>query len=313
MTTAVRQAFPPVASLASGLAGQDILQLAPPEGPARTMIVCSPRQRTSSSANEPTEREEKRQEVNYCEDESNSNSNSGVTLIGSQSNTSKMLIAHGAIAAIAFVILFPFGAIAIRLASFTGLVWVHAAFQGLAFLLYIVAFGLGIYIANQKSLVSSPYLHTYALESYNILTVSQISEYHPIIGIVVFACLFFQPILGLVHHSLFKKHQTRTFWSHAHLWIGRFAITLGIINGGLGFKLANDPSNRSAMIAYSVIAGVVWLVWVCAAVFGERRRNKALTNSPPKYTETPGSPARETTERRDVPHPDNGHFAPAKV
>ena len=99
--------------------------------------------------------QEKRQDINYCDDDSNSNSNSGVTIIGSsQSNTNKMLVAHGAIAALAFVILFPFGAIAVRLASFTGLVWVHAAVQGFAYLLYVVAFGLGIYIANQKQLVS---------------------------------------------------------------------------------------------------------------------------------------------------------------
>jgi hypothetical protein len=141
-----------------------------------------------------------------------------------------------------------------------------------------------------------------------MLTTFQINKYHPIIGIVVFACLFFQPILGLLHHSFFKKHQRRTLWSHAHLWLGRSVITLGIINGGLGFMLADDPKNKSAMIAYSVIAGVVWLLWVSASIIGERRRMRALANAPPKYTE---SPARGT-EMDDVPHPDNGHYAPGK-
>jgi hypothetical protein len=117
------------------------------------------RPRYQSSANISIAWEEKREEVNYCDDDdpnSNSNSNSGVTLVGSsQSNTDKMLIAHGAIAALVFAILFPFGAIGMRLASFTGLVWVHAAVQGFAYLLYIVAFGLGVHIANEKGEVSA--------------------------------------------------------------------------------------------------------------------------------------------------------------
>lgn len=240
---------------------------------------------------------EKRDDVVYCDegDSSGANSNSGVTVIGGQSRNQKMLVAHGAIATVTFAILFPFGAIGIRLASFTGLVWVHAAFQGFAYLMYIVAFGLGVYIANQKN---------------------ELDQYHPIIGIVVFALLFFQPILGFLHHAMFKKYQSRTFWSYAHLWLGRLVITLGIINGGLGFKLADDPKNRSAMIAYSVIAGVVWLAWVAATVVGERKRKRSMAhaaaNAPPKYSESNGSP-RETMERPDVPHPENGHYAPEKA
>lgn len=66
----------------------------------------------------------------------------------------KMLIAHGVLAALAFVIFFPAGAIAIRLASFPGVVWFHAAFQVFAYLVYIVAFGLGVYIASELDMVS---------------------------------------------------------------------------------------------------------------------------------------------------------------
>lgn len=100
---------------------------------------------------------EKRQDVVYCDEASSdgASSNSGVTVLGGRSSNEKLVVAHGAIAALAFVILFPFGAIAIRLASFTGLVWMHAAFQAFAYLMYIVAFGLGVYIANQKKEVST--------------------------------------------------------------------------------------------------------------------------------------------------------------
>lgn len=55
-------------------------------------------------------------------------------------------IAHGVLAAVAWVILFPFGAISMRLLSFSGLVWFHAAIQIFAYLVFVAAFGLGIYL-----------------------------------------------------------------------------------------------------------------------------------------------------------------------
>ncbi|KAF2449853.1 iron reductase domain protein [Karstenula rhodostoma CBS 690.94] len=216
---------------------------------------------------------EERQEVNYC-DESSDPSNTEFSPIssGNAGNSQKMLIAHGVLAALAFVIFFPTGAIAIRLASFTGVVWFHAAFQAFAYIVYIAAFGLGVYIASEQRMLS---------------------ETHPIIGIVVFVVLFFQPILGLLHHVMYKKHHARTVWSHLHLWLGRAAITLGIINGGLGLQLANN-SPRAGFIAYGVIAGVVWLVWVAAIVLGEKRRARA---------------AKDAHLARGV-HAAGGHYAP---
>ena len=64
------------------------------------------------------------------------------------------MLAHGVLACLAFVIFFPFGAISIRLFSFPGLLWFHAIVQALAYLIYIAAFGLGIYLATQIRRVS---------------------------------------------------------------------------------------------------------------------------------------------------------------
>lgn len=102
-----------------------------------------------------------RQNVNYCDDPSSD----GFTAIssGAQANQKKMLIAHGTLAALAFVIFFPAGSIAIRLASFPGIIWFHAAFQVFAYLVYIAAFGLGVYIASQLDLVSAE-IHDYLYE-----------------------------------------------------------------------------------------------------------------------------------------------------
>jgi hypothetical protein len=56
----------------------------------------------------------------------------------------KMIIAHAVLASLAFVIFFPLGSILIRLASFRGAIWVHAAFQVFAYLVFVPAFAIGI-------------------------------------------------------------------------------------------------------------------------------------------------------------------------
>lgn len=77
----------------------------------------------------------------------------GGSFAGYQQTGQKLLIAHGVMACLAFVILFPSGAILIRLASFPHLAWVHGAFQIFAYLVYIAAAGIGIYMARFLRLV----------------------------------------------------------------------------------------------------------------------------------------------------------------
>lgn len=246
----------------------------------------------------------KRDTVNYCDSASptgvsggnNGNGNAFTILSSLNTRTTKMLIAHGVMAALAFVILFPIGAISIRLLNFPGLLWFHAAFQAFAYLIFLIAFGLGVYIANNEGVLSN---------------------YHPIIGIVLFVLIFFQPFFGFLHHSLYKKYQSRTFWSYVHIWLGRIVITLGIINGGLGFKLADTMGmgSHTGMIVYSVVAAIVWLVYVLSIVIGERRKAAMARDNPPKYSEnsydTPLAPINPPAEGGDSPgaqgYYGNGH------
>ena len=79
---------------------------------------------------------------------------SGAVVSGGSSNAEqeikkarRLKIAHGTIMGLAFVIVYPLGAILIRLLSFSGLIWVHAATQTFAYLLASAGFGLGVYIA----------------------------------------------------------------------------------------------------------------------------------------------------------------------
>lgn len=178
----------------------------------------------------------------------------------SSTSRRELIIAHGVLAALAFVFLFPVGSILIRLGSFRGAWIIHGLFQLFAYVVYIAAFGIGVWMINN-------------------MPVDMLSNYHPIIGITVFALLFFQPILGFIHHLQFKKYSRRTVWSHGHLWLGRFIITLGMINGGLGLLLASDAPDftgvapsQGQIIAYGVIAGIMWLLWAVVAIHSERKR-----------------------------------------
>jgi len=129
---------------------------------------------------------------------------------------------------------------------------------------------------------------------------SQIHTYHPIIGIVVFALLIFQPVLGYIHHVAFKRYRRRTAWSYAHIWLGRIVITIGIINGGLGLKLANNT--RSGEIAYGVVAGLIWLVWMAAAVYGEIKKARLAREGKQGDTEVPDAQSPPYTQRPMAGH-----------
>ncbi|CAE7030860.1 hypothetical protein PTNB73_05367 [Pyrenophora teres f. teres] len=195
----------------------------------------------------------------------------------SSTSRHELIIAHGVLAALAFVLLFPVGSILIRLGSFRGVWIIHGLFQLFAYVVYIAAFGIGVWMINN-------------------IPVDMLSNYHPIIGITVFALLFFQPILGFIHHLQFKKYSRRTVWSHGHLWLGRFIITLGMINGGLGLLLASGAPDstghapsRDQIIAYGVIAGIMWLLWAAAAIHGERKKVISSRAAANKEVET-GAP-----------------------
>ena len=185
---------------------------------------------------------------------SSSDFNSGFSSI-SQEQT--MLLAHGVLASLVFVAIFPIGGILIRLAKFTGLIWVHAGLQMLGYLFYIIAFGMGIYMASNLGLMTSA---------------------HAIIGIILFIILLGQPVTGWLHHKYFAKFGERTSWSWAHLSWGRIAIFLGMLNGGLGIRLAGGSTGAKA--AYGIIATIMALIYIAAIVMGELRRKR---QGPPSY------------------------------
>ena len=78
-------------------------------------------------------------------------------IIGSGENVSAgLLIAHGVLASLAFIVLFPAGATIIRLLSFPHLIWFHTAIQVFAYLIYAAGAGIGIWLAIETEEVCHP-------------------------------------------------------------------------------------------------------------------------------------------------------------
>ena len=170
---------------------------------------------------------------------------------GGSDSSDAMVTAHGTLAAIVFLVLFPGGAFLIRTPRRGGMVWVHAGVQILAYCSFVAAAGLGIYLAT---------------------TQNRLTRTHPLIGMVLLAILFFQPFAGLLHHYFYKKERRRTLVSYLHVYTGRTAIILGMVNGGLGLKLAG-VTNMGFLAAYGVVAGVIGVAYLSVIVFSELRRS----------------------------------------
>jgi Na+-transporting NADH:ubiquinone oxidoreductase subunit NqrE len=97
-----------------------------------------------------------------------------------------------------------------------------------------------------------------------VVTTDKINTPYAIIGFVVIGFLLLPPVTGLVHHLIHKRSGRPSAATYPHIWWGRAIFTLAIINGGLGLRLAwpYHTNTKTRVIVYSVVAGVIWLVWV---------------------------------------------------
>lgn len=163
----------------------------------------------------------------------------------------RMAQAHGALASLAFIGIFPIGAILVRLASFRHLAWTHGGLQVFGYAIVIAAAGVGIFMARGGDYLSEP---------------------HAIIGLLLLAVVFAMPFLGAIHHKLYKSKATRTVWSYCHVFTGRAVIILGMVNGGLGLQLADVHGPR--IIVYGVFAGLMGVLYIGAIVGGELKHMK---------------------------------------
>lgn len=145
------------------------------------------------------------------------------------SDGDKTSIIHGVVMCVAYILLYPLGALLLRLVKRVP-VRVHWICQSVASVLVVVGFGLGI-AASQEYNRSRDY-----------------DDPHQIIGIVLLVALVVQLALGAVHHVIFKwkSKSKKTVLSRFHLVIGPLIILLAMVNGGLGLNLACEYQVISA-------------------------------------------------------------------
>lgn len=166
----------------------------------------------------------------------------------------KLRTAHASLMIIAFVILFPLSALTLHVFPSPKIVDIHASLQLLTLALAIAGLGIGISMARTLHLTGG---------------------YHPVIGIVAVSCLIlFQPAMGFLQHRHYQKSGGKSVFAYMHRWTGRTLIVLGVVNAGLGLHFAKKngaPAPSGAVIAVSVVAGVVGVVYILVVFFLPRK------------------------------------------
>ena len=177
---------------------------------------------------------------------SGSDSGSTTSVSKSSNNTSSIRRSHGIIMSLVFLILFPLAALTLYLPYKQKVRHIHAPLQLIGLVLLIVGLGLGVVLGKR---------------------VSELDAYHQVIGyLIVTVLVLFQPALGIYQHLHYHKTGGKSPMGVIHRWLGRSVIILGVINGGLGFMQAgpvgNDYSPSWAVVAYAIVAGVIFFVYL---------------------------------------------------
>ncbi|KIX99191.1 uncharacterized protein Z520_04767 [Fonsecaea multimorphosa CBS 102226] len=191
------------------------------------------------------------------------------------SRATHILIAHAVLASAVWVLFIPSLAILLRLNLKNPIVLrIHAVGQILSYIIFVVAAGMGIWLAQQS-------------RDFGVW-----NDPHPKLGLAILALAFFQPIFGSIQHSIYKRRAQnlqagkptklpgRTTPGRVHVWLGRLLIMLGMINGGLGIRLASsspfqtDATSTKAKIAYGVVAATMFLLYLVFVVSFELRKSR---------------------------------------
>ena len=145
-----------------------------------------------------------------------------------------------------FLITFPLAALTLYLPYKQKVRYVHAPLQLLSLILLIAGLATGVVLGKRED---------------------ELDGYHQIIGyLIVLVFVLFQPALGIYQHLHYHKTGGKSPMGIIHRWLGRCVIILGVINGGLGFMqsgpVGNDDSPTWAVVTYSIIAGVLFCVYM---------------------------------------------------
>jgi hypothetical protein len=172
---------------------------------------------------------------------------------------------HAAIMSLIFVLLFPAAALTMYVPMAQRVRYIHAPLQTINLILLVAGLSTGSLLAHRGP---------------------GFDGYHQVIGFIIsFSLLLFQPTLGIYQHLYFRKHNLRSATGSAHRWLGRSAIILGIVNGGLGFhtagKVGSENLPRWAITLYGTMAGVALSTYTFIVVYLWHRSRRTSVTDPP--------------------------------
>ncbi|KAK1574206.1 uncharacterized protein LY79DRAFT_377975 [Colletotrichum navitas] len=157
---------------------------------------------------------------------------------------SPMLRLHGILMALAFLVAFPAGVVAMRSGSRRAFTY-HWMLQALAST--AVAGGVAAGLALQR----------------------EINTVHQFLGLALAGAVGLQAFLGWKHHVDFVRIRRRTYISYAHIWIGRLVMLGGQANLLLGLLLGGVVGLLVGLVAaFIALQSSLLAIWV-------RRRTKA--------------------------------------
>lgn len=199
---------------------------------------------------------------------SEGSSSSGAETL-TEGESSNLPRAHGIVMSVVFLGLLPLGALTVYIQRTKKIKYIHAPIQAVSTILLIVGLALGVKLGQNIKLVDGS---------------------HQIIGYVTVALLVLvQPVLGVFQHRLYTKTSQTSIVGIMHRWLGRTLMILGIINGGLGWKLAGATN---AYAPYGVVAAIVVLIYIGVLLWAWRRDrvrspldSEKLRSSPPSTYE----------------------------
>lgn len=164
-------------------------------------------------------------------------------------------IAHGVLMSIAVVLIFPIGAVMIRLFSFPSLVKWHAVLQSVGLLVLIIGYGMGAWLGY---LMNEVY-----------------TKPHEFLGTALVALFLLQPLFGRLHHRHFVRTGVKNWKGKVHVWFGRILIAISLANGGSGLALAG--MNKSGKIVYAIIVAITVVVYGATLIrYYMNRRKKPV-------------------------------------
>lgn len=177
----------------------------------------------------------------------------------------RMVLIHASLLAGAFVIIFPLGVIAKNINFRNTGFKIHWPVQCFA----IVCVAAGLATAVSMSILGVQY--------------KKFNEPHQIVGLSVCALVGLQAYFGWAHHVRYVMRNKRTFFSYAHMGLGRVVVYGGTTNAVLGFVLCG---RGLAVIATTVIGGLLLVLseFLSIRSLWRRRKEDALARRMKGYT-----------------------------